>query len=154
MKKKCDYSSPPTSSCTLTTLFDEHTCLCVTIQLLNQELTNIIYNMFICFTTASQDSIDFNIFGYFVVPWLQTSHYIKILKNNSHLCPAFIYSVLHPHPGQPLLLVSCVFWYFIFLKDSLIGINFTYHITYPFKMYNSIVLSTFTELNNSPHNQF
>lgn len=45
-------------------------------------------------------------------------------------------------------------FFFLYIFDSFIETKFTYHAIGPFKVYNSVVLSTFTELCNNPHNQF
>lgn len=41
----------------------------------------------------------------------------------------------------------------IFKYNSFIKISFTYQISHPFKVYNSMVFSIFMELGNCHHNQ-
>ena len=75
-------------------------------------------------------------------------------------------SFLHPKHKQNPLTFLFFFWvlapftlfftlvFFLFLKNSFIEIYFTYHKIHPFKLYNSLVSSIFTELCNHHQNQF
>lgn len=51
---------------------------------------------------------------------------------------------------------TCAVWRGLksLLKNSFIEIYFTYHIIHIFKVYNSVIFSTFTELYSHQHNQF
>lgn len=61
-----------------------------------------------------------------------------------------------PYMGDlgSFLIVVTSFHSFIFLKNSCIEIEFTYFIIHPFKGYNSIVFSIFTDTCNHHHSQF